>query len=139
MNNFHPPPYSGHAGSGDANTRAWNEAGDSNDDRAAAGMKHDVDGGVYLRSQNNRAGRPSVFENMTSSASKETEPRIVACWHFQTWAVKPTMSAHGGILLQKSKVAGFKIFRENTKQRAVADSYDLNRVTEVACEFCVRL
>jgi hypothetical protein len=95
MNNFHPPPYSGHAGSGDANTRAWNEAGDSNDDRAAAGMKHDVDGGVYLRSQNNRAGRPSVFENMTSSASKETEPRIVACWHFQTWAVKPTMSAHG--------------------------------------------
>ena len=25
-------------------------------------MKHDVDGGVYLRSQNNRASRPSVFE-----------------------------------------------------------------------------
>jgi len=43
------------------------------------------------------------------------------------------------ILLQKSKVAGLKIFRENSKQRAVADSYDLNRVTEVACEFCVRL
>ena len=42
------------------------------------------------------------------------------------------------ILLQKSKVAGLKIFRENTKQRAIADSYDLNRVTEVACEFCVR-
>jgi hypothetical protein len=49
MNDRHPPPYSRHAGSGDANTRAWNEAGDSNDDRAAAGMKHDVDGGVYLR------------------------------------------------------------------------------------------
>ena len=42
------------------------------------------------------------------------------------------------IVLQKSKVVGLKIFRENTKQRAVADSYDLNRVTEVACEFCVR-
>jgi len=42
------------------------------------------------------------------------------------------------IVLQKSKVAGLKIFRENTKQRAIADSYDLNRVTEVACEFCVR-
>jgi hypothetical protein len=42
------------------------------------------------------------------------------------------------IVLQKSKVAGLKIFRENTKQRAVADSYDLNRVTEVTCEFCVR-
>jgi hypothetical protein len=42
------------------------------------------------------------------------------------------------ILLQKSKVAGLKIFRENTKQRAIADSYDLNRVTDVACEFRVR-
>jgi hypothetical protein len=42
------------------------------------------------------------------------------------------------ILLQKSKVVGLKIFRENNKQRAIADSYDLNRVTAVACEFCVR-
>ena len=41
-------------------------------------------------------------------------------------------------MLQKSKVAGLKIFRENAKQRAIAASYDLNRVTEVACEFCVR-
>jgi hypothetical protein len=42
------------------------------------------------------------------------------------------------MLWQKSNVAGLKIFRENAKQRAIADSYDLNRVTEVACEFCVR-
>lgn len=42
------------------------------------------------------------------------------------------------ILLQKSKVAGLKIFRENIKQQTIADSYDLNRVTEVAYEFCVR-
>jgi hypothetical protein len=42
------------------------------------------------------------------------------------------------ILLQKSKVAGLKILGENTTQRAIADSYDLNRVTVVACEFCVR-
>jgi len=48
------------------------------------------------------------------------------------------MSAFASILLQKWKVAALKIFRENTKQRAIADSYDLNRVTEVACEFCVR-
>ena len=48
--------------------------------------------------------------------------------------VRP-MSASEVIVLQKSKVAGLKIFRENTKQRAIADSYDLNRVTEVACEF----
>jgi len=47
------------------------------------------------------------------------------------------MSAPGGIVLQKSKVARLKIFRENAKQRAIADSYDLNRVTEVSCEFCV--
>jgi len=48
------------------------------------------------------------------------------------------MSARERIVLQKSKVAGLKIFRESTKQRAIADSYDLNRITEVACEFCVR-
>jgi hypothetical protein len=42
------------------------------------------------------------------------------------------------IVLQKSKVAGLRIFRENTKREAIADSYNLNRVTEVACEFNVR-
>jgi hypothetical protein len=48
------------------------------------------------------------------------------------------MSASKSNVLQKSKVAGLKIFHENIKQRAIADSYDLNRITEVACEFCVR-
>ena len=42
------------------------------------------------------------------------------------------------IVLQKSKVAGPRFFRENTKREAIADSYNLNRVTEVACEFCAR-
>jgi hypothetical protein len=42
------------------------------------------------------------------------------------------------ILLQKSKVAGQRFFRENTKWDAIDDSYNLNRVTEVACEFCAR-
>jgi hypothetical protein len=41
-------------------------------------------------------------------------------------------------LLQKSKVAGLRIFRENKKREAIADSYNRNRVTEVACEFNVR-
>ena len=48
------------------------------------------------------------------------------------------MSGFRGIVLQKSKVAGLGIFRENTKREAIADSYNLNRVTEVACEFNVR-
>jgi hypothetical protein len=48
------------------------------------------------------------------------------------------VSAKGQIVLQKSKVAGLRIFRENTKREAIADSYNLNRVTEVACEFNVR-
>jgi hypothetical protein len=48
------------------------------------------------------------------------------------------VSALGGILLQKSKVAGPRIFRENTKRKAITDSYDLNRIAEVACEFNVR-
>jgi hypothetical protein len=47
------------------------------------------------------------------------------------------MSAFGRIVLQKSKVEGLRIFRENTKREALADSYNLNRVTEVACEFIV--
>jgi hypothetical protein len=42
------------------------------------------------------------------------------------------------IVLQKSKVAGQGFFRENTKWEAIDDSYNLNRVTEVACEFCAR-
>jgi hypothetical protein len=46
--------------------------------------------------------------------------------------------AFGGIVLQKSKVAGLRIFRENTKRETIADSYNLNRVTEVAYEFNVR-
>jgi hypothetical protein len=47
-------------------------------------------------------------------------------------------AAVGGILLQKSKVAGPRIFRENTKRKAITDSYNLNRIAEVACEFSVR-
>ena len=42
------------------------------------------------------------------------------------------------IVLQKSKVAEPRIFRENTKQERVADSYTLNRIIEVACEFNAR-
>ena len=42
------------------------------------------------------------------------------------------------IVLQKSKVVGCRIFRKNTKRKAIANSYNLNRVTEVACEFSVR-
>jgi hypothetical protein len=42
------------------------------------------------------------------------------------------------IVLQKSKVAKPRIFRENMNREATADSYSLNRVTEVACEFNVR-
>jgi hypothetical protein len=39
------------------------------------------------------------------------------------------------ILLQKSKVAGLRIFAKNPKREAVADSYNLNRAAEVAYEF----
>jgi hypothetical protein len=45
------------------------------------------------------------------------------------------MSAKGWNLLQNSCVAGLQIFRENLKREAVADSYNRNRVGEVACEF----
>ena len=42
------------------------------------------------------------------------------------------------ILLQKSKVAAPRIFRENKKRETLADSYTLNRVAELAGEFSVR-
>jgi hypothetical protein len=48
------------------------------------------------------------------------------------------MSAIRGIVLQKSRVAGLQIFRKNTKRKAIADSYNFYRVTEVAYEFNVR-
>jgi hypothetical protein len=44
----------------------------------------------------------------------------------------------GPIVLQKSKVAGSRIFGENTKRGAIADSHRRNRIVEVACEFNVR-
>jgi hypothetical protein len=48
------------------------------------------------------------------------------------------MSAFHPIVLQKSKVAGLRIFAKNPKREAIADSYNLNRATEVAYEFNVR-
>jgi hypothetical protein len=47
------------------------------------------------------------------------------------------VSVMRGIVLQKSKVAGLRIFAKNLKREAIADSYKLNRVTEVAYEFNV--
>ena len=41
-------------------------------------------------------------------------------------------------MLQKSKVAAPRIFRENNKREAIADSYTLNRAAEVASEFDAR-
>jgi hypothetical protein len=49
--------------------------------------------------------------------------RYVACWQ---------------ILLQKSKVATPRIFRENKRWETIADSYTLNRVAEIAGEFDAR-
>ena len=48
------------------------------------------------------------------------------------------MSAVAPIVLQKSKVAGSRIFGENTKREAIADSHRRNRTVEVACEYNVR-
>ena len=42
------------------------------------------------------------------------------------------------IVLQKSKVAAPRIFRESKKRETITDSYTLNRVALVAGEFDVR-
>jgi hypothetical protein len=63
---------------------------------------------------------------------------LTSClFHFTQWRL-PTNVASWQILLQKSKVAELRIFRENTKQEAITDSYNLIRVTEVAYEFDTR-
>jgi hypothetical protein len=41
-------------------------------------------------------------------------------------------------VLQKSKVAAPRIFRENNKRETIADSYTLNRAAKVAGEFDAR-
>jgi hypothetical protein len=41
----------------------------------------------------------------------------------------------GPILLLNSKVAGSQISRKKTEREVIADSYNLNRITKVACEF----
>src|SRR3984893_3339226 len=64
--------------------------------------------------------------------------RIVSSCRSNCENSDPQNGCSGPILLQKSKVADLRIFRENTKREAIADSYNLNRVTEVACEFNVR-
>src|SRR5262245_22371504 len=48
------------------------------------------------------------------------------------------LSAFAGIVLQKSKVAGSRIFRENMNREEIADSYRLNRVAEAGGEFGAR-
>jgi hypothetical protein len=50
----------------------------------------------------------------------------------------PSDVAEGPILLQNSKVAGLQIFRKKTEREVIADSYNLNRITKVACEFVAR-
>jgi hypothetical protein len=50
----------------------------------------------------------------------------------------PAMSALPSILLQNSKVATPRIFREKKRWETIADSYTLNRVAEIAGEFDAR-
>ena len=52
--------------------------------------------------------------------------------------VRLTMSGLPLILLQKSKVATPRIFREDKRWETIADSYTLNRVAEIAGEFDAR-
>jgi len=73
-----------------------------------------------------------------SGASIRQAPRRNHVRRFRRFGRAPARVAIHPIVLQKSKVAGLRIFREITKRETIADSYNLNRVTEVACEFNVR-
>jgi len=58
--------------------------------------------------------------------------------HLRTFGEPNPMSALPSIVLQNSKVAGPRLFREDSKRGAIAEPCNLNRVTEVACEFDAR-
>ncbi len=57
--------------------------------------------------------------------------------HKRTRRLPGPMSALHPIVLQKSKIAGLQIFTKNLKRETIANSYNLNRATEVADEFNV--
>ena len=58
-------------------------------------------------------------------------------WHIASNCIWVVGFRFRGIVLKNSKIAGLQICRENMKQEAIADSYNLSRVTEVACKFSV--
>jgi len=77
---------------------------------------------------------PSVFEprcNIFDTPTEANEP-------FATQQLVMANFRSGSIVLQKSKVAGSLIFRENIDREEIADSYRLNRVAEAAGEFGAR-
>ena len=91
--------------------------------RPAAGRRrsdrqHQADRGSGEELRRHHEGRQDLQEHLVSQA----------VLHVGFWP----------IVLQKSKVAGRRIFRENMNREAIANSYNLNRITEVACEFNVR-
>jgi len=47
-------------------------------------------------------------------------------------------SVIGRFCCKSRKLQGYEFFAKNTKREAIADSYNLIRITEVACEFNVR-
>src|SRR5262249_11562928 len=54
--------------------------------------------------------------------------------HERTFGRAPPLRRFVQILLKKSQFAGRRIFREKTKREAIADSYSLPRIAEVASE-----
>ena len=54
------------------------------------------------------------------------------------FAARAAVCRFRAILLQKSKVATPRIFREDKRWETIADSYTLNRVAEIAGEFDAR-
>jgi hypothetical protein len=82
---------------------------------------------LFMQPRNNASwGSGLVIAGMTVIGPKRQFAVVQRCVCYQ------------GILLQKSEVAGPRIFRESAKRKAITDSYDLNRAAEVACEFNAR-
>jgi len=63
-----------------------------------------------------------------------SEIRVVCNGDLDPYDVKVAKAAREG----QQALAGLRIFRENTEREAIADSYNLNRITEVVREFNVR-
>ena len=90
-----------------------------------------------MRSVSGAAQQPRTLGDVGRDIASFAAPHCVGLWPKRHFAAAQQTVAFGRIVLQKSKVAGLRIFAKNPQREAIADLSYLNRATEVAYEFNV--